>query len=352
MTYAWGSFWERSRKPLRVGWLIAIALVAIQIGWLRPLNRMRGIAQSKSAGLGSVAADRVGWEPISLWQSHALRARKVDNGVVGGVPGGVAQMQMGAMMTTGSPAPPPPPPGEGDRKMVRTGAIDLVVKSPAQTADAIGKLAERLGGYLASSQVSGGADAMSGTVSIRVPVGRMEEARNEIRKLGLRVEGERIEAEDVTKQNVDREARLRNLRAQEAQYLTILRQAHTVKDTLEVSDKLNEARGAIEEQQAEFAALSKQIETVALTIRLRAEAEAQVFGLNWRPLYQVKIAARGGLDGIADYVASMTSFVFYLPTILLWLATILAGAAVGWRMLRWGARRFFGWPSPAVKQAA
>jgi hypothetical protein len=43
----------------------------------------------------------------------------------------------------------------------------------------------------------------------------------------------------------------------------------------------------------------------------------RVFGLNWRPLYQLKIAARQGLDGFGEYAVSMTTFVFYLPTILL-----------------------------------
>jgi hypothetical protein len=155
------------------------------------------------------------------------------------------------------------------------------------------------------------------------------------------VESESIEAQDVTKQYVDHEARLRNLRAQEQQYLGILRKAATVNDTLEVSDKLNEVRGAIEERQAEFDALSKQVETVAININLRAEADAQVFGLNWRPLYQLKIAAREGLDGFGQYAASMTTFVVYLPAIMLWLFTILAIAAVGWRILKWVARRLF-----------
>src|SRR5439155_8701158 len=115
-----------------------------------------------------------------------------------------------------------------------------------------------------------------------------------------------IDAQDVTKQYVDQEARLRNLRAQEQQYLGILRKAATVKDTLEVSDKLNEVRGAIEEKQAEFEALSKQVETVVINIMLRAEADAQVFRLNnWRPLYHLKIAAREGLGGFGEYAASM-----------------------------------------------
>jgi Domain of unknown function (DUF4349) len=155
------------------------------------------------------------------------------------------------------------------------------------------------------------------------------------------MENEKLEAQDVTKQYVDLAARLRNLRAQETQYLGILKQARTVKDTVEVSDKLNDVRGQIEQQQAEFDALSKQVETVAMTISLHAEAEAQVFGLHWRPLYQLKLAARDGIDGIGDYAAAMASFVFYIPAILLWLATILIGVAVGWRILRWAWRTLF-----------
>ena len=227
-----------------------------------------------------------------------------------------------------------------DRRLVRTESLGIIVKTPAETAEKITKIAQGAGGFFVTSSVNGGAGATNATLSIRVPAGKFEEARTQIRKLSLRIESESTDAQDVTKQYVDKEARLRNLRAQEQQYLGILHKATTVKDTLEVSDKLNEVRGATEEWQAEFEALSKQVETVAINITLRAEADAQVFGLNWRPLYQLKIAAREGLDGFGEYAASMTAFVFYLPTILLWLFTILVGA-VGWRILKWAARRLF-----------
>ena len=68
----------------------------------------------------------------------------------------------------------------------------------------------------------------------------------------------------MTKQYIDQGARLRNLQAEERQYLAILKRAATVKDTLEVSGKLDEVRSAIEQQQAEFDALSRQTETVAI----------------------------------------------------------------------------------------
>ena len=219
--------------------------------------------------------------------------------------------------------------------------MDLVVKNPRNTSEKISELAEHSGGFLVSSETYGAQDAFSASLQIRVPANKFEEVRTEIRKLGLQVDSEKLQSEDVTKQYVDEAARLRNLRAQETQYLGILKQAKTVKDTLEVSDKLNEVRGEIEQQQAEFDLLSKQVDTVALTISLRPETDVRVFGLNWRPLYHLKLAARQGLDSIGDYASAMGLFLFYLPTVLLWLTTILIGAAIGWRTLRWAGRALF-----------
>jgi hypothetical protein len=48
----------------------------------------------------------------------------------------------------------------------------------------------------------------------------------------------------------------------------------------------------------------------------------------------------------------MTAFVFYLPTVLLWLFTILAGAAVAWRILRWAAKVLFGYSKVVREQEA
>jgi hypothetical protein len=151
-----------------------------------------------------------------------------------------------------------------------------------------------------------------------------------------------MQSENATRQYVDQQAHLRNLRAQEAQYLSILKQARTVKDTLEVSEKLNGVRGEIEQQQAEFETLSRQVETVAISVSLHSEAQAKVFGVPWRPAYELKFAMAQGLEGLANYATSMLSLLFYLPAILLWLATILVGAALGWKLLRLGTRVLFG----------
>src|SRR5271155_18320 len=64
-----------------------------------------------------------------------------------------------------------------DRKMVRNSSVDLVVQKPAEAAEKIRELAEGLGGFLVSSQVSGGPNASGAALMIRVPAARFEEAR-------------------------------------------------------------------------------------------------------------------------------------------------------------------------------
>lgn len=330
------TFWLNG-KNLRTGWLITVGMVALYLGAIRPYETLGGgIANSKATGLAAPT------EPPGLWHQSISKARLVT----------VHEQQIHAAESVepriaGFLSPPPfssavaQQEPDADRKMVRTGFLDLIVQRPAEIAEKIRRMAETLGGFLVESQLGGDQEATRGSLTIRVPASRFEEARAEIRKLSVRVQSERIEAQDVTRQFVDQEANLRNLRAEEGQYLEILKAARTVKDTLDVSEKLSQVRGQIEQQQAEFETLSKQIETAAISISLESEAEARVFGMNWRPLYHVKLALREGLDGLANYASTMTALVFLLPTVLLWLATIIVVCAMGWKALGWAMRLAF-----------
>jgi hypothetical protein len=254
----------------------------------------------------------------------------------------VQEKEMRAQAVAAPMASPAAPVAGMDRKIIRTSSLELVVEHPADAADKITALAESLGGYLVSSE-GGGQNATAGTLTIRVPSEQFETARTAIRRLGLRVESEKIDANDVTRQYVDQDASIRNLRAEEAQYLGILKQAGTVKDMLVVTEKLSEVRGQIERQQAEFNALSRQVETVALTVSLRTEPVAQTFGLNWHPGYQLEQALHDGLESLATYATAMIGILFYLPATLLWVGTIAGAMVIGWRTVRWAGRRWFGW---------
>ncbi|HLV87137.1 MAG TPA: DUF4349 domain-containing protein [Candidatus Sulfotelmatobacter sp.] len=236
------------------------------------------------------------------------------------------------------------------RKIVRTGSMQIVVQHPSEAVDRITALTQSLGGYVQSAD-GGGDTATEATLTIRVPAAQFDRVRAEIRKLGLRVEGEKVDAEDVTQRYVDQDATLRNLRAEEAQYLTILKQAHTVKDMLAVSEQLSEVRGQIEQQQAEFNVLSQQIDTVALTIALHTEPPPQPMGFNWHPGREMRMAIRDGLESLANYATAMLAIIFFLPAVMLWTGTILLALFGGWKTLRWAGQRWFGWTVGKATQA-
>ena len=321
MSLNWGTYWHKSEKPLKQAWLITLGVFAAYIGLLQPFESARGISEQKATGLAS--AEPSWWSPHSV----ALRAE----GTLGGDP----EFQFGAEDKSVM------------RKVISTSSLDLLVSDPIKVAAEVGRLAVSSGGYCVSSQTNGWQENAAATIAIRVPATRFEQTRDLIKKLAVRIESEHIEARDVTKEYVDRQARLRNLQAEEEQYRSILKQASNLKDILAITEKLSEVRGQIESDQAEFATLSKQTETVLLTVTLGAEDQAKVFGFHWRPLYEFKLAAREGLDGMTNYLAAMTRLVFLLPSTLLWLFTFLGGAAVGWKILRRVGRAFFGWKPAA-----
>ncbi len=335
MASTWGLS-ATHNKWFRNAWLVTALFVAVYVA-VQPLRQPNGVSQPMAQ--------------FSAYQPDALMAQRSEPaGVIGGVE---AEAKTALQFTRSGevhPAPPLPPPGSDDRKFIRSNSLDLIVQNPAEMVEKIRRLAEGFGGFLVTSQVNGAENTSSGSLTVRVPVSHFDEVRAQIRKLGIRVESDRIEAQDVTRQYVDQGSRLRNLHAMEDQYLSIMKRATTVKDTLDVSEKLNDVRGQIEEQQAEFNALSKQVETVEIAVQLRTETETQVFGLNWRPLSRLKMALRDGLDGIGTYMASMANILFYLPAVLLWLGTILLGAALAWRVLRWTTRTFFAGPAVRIEK--
>jgi hypothetical protein len=340
MRLAWGSFSHKTQGWLKAGGLVAAGLAALTFGVVMPRDAHQGIVVEKRLGLAAFSREES--NSAALQERQKYRVTKSALQVAGdSLPRGVPRAAMLNSLTTGSSSLVG---AVDEHKLIRNGALDLIVKSPTESAEQIRALAEGVGGFLVSSQTTGGPGAASASLVIRVPAGHFEEVRAGIRKLGVRVESESFEAQDVTREYVDQEARLRSLRAQETQYLAIMKRAVSVKETLEVSEKLSGVRGQIEQQQAEFNALSKQVETVAISMSLHTEADVSVFGLNWRPLYQLKMSAREGVLALSTYVAAMAAFLFYLPAILLWLATILAGVAIGWRLVKWARLAVFAHP--------
>jgi len=262
--------------------------------------------------------------------------------------GGVGHLETVSLVAEQTEAPP------AKRKIVRNGALELLVADVGQTASKIGTLAGGMGGFVEKSTQTNTA-GHTAVITVRVPADDLDRFMSEVKKLALGVDRENIEARDVTRDYVDLDARLRNAQAEEAQYLQILKRATTIKDTLEGAEKLSSVRGRIEQLQGEMKYLSTEIEMCSVEISLRGEADTTVLGIHWRPLRQAKVALSEMISGLADWADSVIAFLINLPLIVVWLISVLALVVIAIRVLRFCWRKLgpkTGWRLPWPRSRA
>ena len=303
-------------------------LMALYLGLINPLSEKHSVATSKSTGSAAVTND---YYSSPKAEAHDRLVRSISGnlvtGVVGGVPGGVAAGKLGGLNKEES---------SQDRKVIRTGSLDLIVMHPADAIERVTQIAQAHGGYVIQSQLTGQREYETGSVTLRVPVAQFDAVRQQLKGLAKSVDQETTSADDVTMRYAENEATLRNYRAEEASYLEIMKRSGRIKDTLEVAQELGDVRGRIERLAAEIRAMNLQSEMTAITVSLRTEPVV-VSGKGWRPLYQLRLAWNEGMDALADYATSMMAVVLRLPAVAAWAFTLLVGFKLGWRLLRKGA---------------
>jgi hypothetical protein len=225
-----------------------------------------------------------------------------------------------------------------ERQIARTGSMRMV-SDPARTTDAIQKLTADFAGLVDRSVINGERErASTAEVTVRVPAQRFDEFRGRVRQLG-RVQQDSVQARDVTKEATDQQATLRNYRAEEEQYLALLKRAASVKDTADVTEKLANVRGRIDRLESEIRVLQQQVQMSQLSIEILAEYSPEA--TQWRPLYEARQALRNALDGLTDFIDSVFSILVFVPVILLWAVFIFVLLKLGWVLVRRLGRIFF-----------
>ncbi len=269
---------------------------------------------------------------LLLHQACADRAMKMERNAMPVAAAPAAASRGDAVAAAAAPDP---------RKIRRTGSVRIVVDDVRGTVGQIESLADRMGGFVSNSNVSGGRDQVgAGSITIRVPAESFAQAMGEIQKLGEKVLQAQTSAEDVTAQYVDLEARIKNLRVHEAQVQEIMRRSGTIDDTLRVAQQLSSVREQIEQLQGQLQLLSREVELATLSVELSAElpavdsaTERSGLGVTWRK------SVRDMKEGFSGYAETMLAFLLRLPVVLLWIATVGLFVMLGWRLLRWFIRR-------------
>lgn len=157
-----------------------------------------------------------------------------------------------------------------DRKLVENADLTLEVKDVQDSLQAARNIAQSYGGFVASSNLRYEGERRVGVITLRVPSARFNDAMSQLRALALEdgVKAETSSVKDVTEEYTDLEARLRTLRATEAQYLELLKSARTIQEILTVQDRLNQVRAQIEQTQGRMQVLDRLSDLATINVRL------------------------------------------------------------------------------------
>jgi hypothetical protein len=234
-----------------------------------------------------------------------------------------------------------------DRKIIRNGELTLETESPTEGLRKITAAAESHGGFVVTSEfkqnpvAAGAKPSQSVTVVARVPASQFASALDQIRNAGERVIQEKVSGQDVSEEYLDVEARLRNKKALEGQFLEIMKQARKVEDALDVQSQLADVRTEIERLEGRRRFLENQaaLSTITTTLQMPQPiiaATTSGFGATIQRTF----------GDAVDTAASIVLFVIQAVIVLVPIAIFFG--LPGWLVWRVVRRRFvFRKPEPS-----
>ncbi len=214
------------------------------------------------------------------------------------------------------------------RRVIKTGEIEIEVEVFDSAARSLLEIAERTGGFVASSSYSDPGDGPRGTLVLRVPASAFGEVLRQIEKLG-KVQRRQVEGQDVTEQFVDLEARKRNLERHETRLLSLVERATKIADLMELEGEVARIRGEIERLTGRLRYLSDQVDLSTIQVEVTQKPKEQSGGF-WdldQALERVKAAF---LKTVRQMITALEAVVALGAALL---PLVLAGAAA-WLLLR------------------
>ncbi len=224
------------------------------------------------------------------------------------------------------------PTADPNRKVIRTGRIELVVKTYDDARAKLDKLLETAGGYVDSTQVQHYQGSVSSaTLVLRVPQDAFGKLVPKLKELG-QIASESTNADDVTDQFVDVSARLASAKVLEKRLLELASdRASGVEALLAVERELARVRGEIESYEGRLRQWNDQIAMSTLTLTMTTTAP------------EIAATEEPGLGsrietGFAESIAALRTFGAWLvvtgTTLLPWMILLVPGFIFGRRVYR------------------
>jgi len=214
-----------------------------------------------------------------------------------------------------------------ERKIIRNANLSIEVASPLETQRKLFSIAESHGGFVVTSEMTQQSSddkskpQLSVNLVVRVPANQFDQVVEEIRGAGTRILQEKRTGQDVTEEFIDLEARMKNQKALENQFLDIMKRAGKVEDALEVQRQLAEVRTEIEKLEGRKRFLENQASLSTINVTLQTPTQIVNPVGFW---YNVKSAFADGVDVAGEIVLFVIRAVIALLSIIVLIVLPLA----------------------------
>lgn len=194
------------------------------------------------------------------------------------------------------------PPRDRPKLIVKNGELSVDVSNYELAQQEIQSITTRHAGVITGNNTHMSPDnAVSGFITVKIPVANFEAALREFRKVGDRLVSENVNATDVSAHYYDLEARINNKRRTEERLVEILTKANRVEDILNIERELSMVREQIEQMEAQRKGMADQAAMSTLTIRLNGDEEPNFFS-------KIGDAFETGVNGFTSALAGVITF--------------------------------------------
>lgn len=207
-----------------------------------------------------------------------------------------------------------------ERLIIRTADMGIVVTDTEEAMNTIAQVVDDNGGWVVSSNVFQFTDdAMSGSMSVRIPAAGFDSFLEAVRQLSVEVTRVSTAGQDVTEEYVDVSARLENLEVTADRVRQFLDEAKNVEEALAVNRELSALEGEIEAMKGRKQFLEQSAAFSSVNIDLTPDQLAQPLEVGgWRPQGVAKSAVEALINALQTLVdVAIWFIVFVLPILLI-----------------------------------
>ncbi|MHC1716464.1 MAG: DUF4349 domain-containing protein [Candidatus Dojkabacteria bacterium] len=207
---------------------------------------------------------------------------------------------------------------EESLNVIRNGYIGIAVDDIDATLESISKVQEKFDATYTSLNDTGKGKTRMVSMLIKVKETDFDKIYAELKGLEGEYLSSSISENDVTEMVKDLNARLKNYKGVETQFLEILKTAKSVEDTLAVYKELNEVRMNIETVETDLKNIGTQTDYSYISMSVsQSSAGAELTDNEWKPLGVLKDASRALVSFAKFFVSALIWFVVFIPVVAL-----------------------------------